>query len=103
VGYQSSAAELKDGFRWEDRGRRLFGYNSSDLWLLGLVATRSGGETDIFDALSGPLELDVGLLSACGDVKNCNTMDRTALVEDSLRNLGEVSRIIGLLLEPGGF
>ena len=39
-------------------------------WLPGLVATRSGGETDIFDVLSGPLELDVGLLSACGDVKN---------------------------------
>ena len=49
----------------------MFGYNSSGLWLLGLVATRSGGETNILDVLSGPLELDVGLLSACGDVKNC--------------------------------
>lgn len=39
--------------------KRPFGYSSSGLWLLGLVATRSGGETDIFDALSGPLELAV--------------------------------------------
>jgi hypothetical protein len=35
--------------------------------------------------------------------KIAKTMDRTALVEDSLRNLGEVFRIIKLLLEPGGF
>jgi hypothetical protein len=35
--------------------------------------------------------------------KITKTMDHTALVEDSLRNLGEVFRMIELLLDPGGF